>query len=109
MNATEERESRGEPIDGLQELLGLLIDKKSADTTFLVQVLHLVNDCDEIFSRGYVYVRPRKVKAQVAMPLVSNEDGFYDNLPVLPSKGKGGQKQLRLTKAQKDEMKLMAL
>ena len=57
MNATEERESKGEPIDRLQELLARLIGNKSADTAFLVQVLHLVNEEDEIFQRNYVYVR----------------------------------------------------
>ena len=70
----------------------------------------MVNDGDEIFSRGYVYERPRKVKAQVQMPLVSNSDGFYSDLPMLKDKkGKGVQKQLRLTKAQKNAMKLQRL
>ena len=94
----------------MQELLSRLIDKKSADTPFLVQVLHLANRHDEIFHRGYVYEKPRKVKAQVQQPLISNEDGFYDNLPMLKSKkGKGAQQQLRLTKAEKDAMKLQRM
>ena len=39
------------------------------------------------------------------MPLVSNADGFFDNLPKLKSqKKKRGQQQLRLTKAEKEAM-----
>lgn len=106
MDATEKRESRGEAIDKLQELLARLIGNKSADTPFLVQVLHLVNDEDEIFHRNYVYVRKQKVKPQIDLPLISNEDGFYSDLPVLSGKKGNNKQQLRLTKEQKAAMQL---
>ena len=87
-----------------------LLNKKSADVPFLVQVLHLVNDSDEIFNRDYLYRRPAKAKPAVSMPLMNNADGFYNNLPQLQSaKGKHGRSQMRLTKAQKDAMQLQIL
>ena len=46
------------------------------------------------------------------MPLVDNNDGFFDDLPMLSGKvksKKGQQKQLRLTKAQRAEMQLKLL
>ena len=101
----------GQNTRPLQLLIDLLSGKKSADTAFLVQVLHLCNPSDEIFATDYLYVRPRKVKAQVAMPLVDNSDGFFNGLPALSSraKGKKGHQQLRLTKAQKRNMQLKVL
>ena len=67
--------------------------KKTADTGFLVQVLHLINPSDPVFASDYVYERPQKVRAQVAFPLMNNADGFYSGLPQLKpnSKGKGGR------------------
>ena len=106
LNATEEYSSRGENVNKLQELLGLLMSKKTADTGFLVQVLHLVNENDEIFRRDYVYMKPRRAKAVAALPLVDNFDGFYDNLPMLSEKARNGKGQLRMTKAQRAAMKL---
>ena len=96
----------------LDNLLDLLLGKKTADTAWLVQVLHLVNANDAVFARDYVYVRPHKPKAQVSMPLVDNNDGFFDGLPMLSGKvkgKKGQQQQLRLTKAQREEMQLRLL
>ena len=95
----------------MNELLLLLLGKKTADTAWLVQVLHLVNANDEVFARDYVYVRPHKPKAVVAMPLVDNADGFFNGLPALSQKpkGKGAQQQLRLTKAQRSAMQIQVL
>ena len=77
-----------------------MLNKKSADVPFLVQVLHLVNDNDEIFNRDYFYRRPAKPKPAVTMPLMNNADGFFNNLPQLSStKSKHGRQQMRLTKA----------
>ena len=99
------RMNAGEDTRALEALLLKLV-KKSADSAWLVQVLHLVDSSDEIFARDYVYVRPTKIKAIAQMPLVSNADGFFDNLPAIKSKGKRIKQQLRLTKAQKDAMQL---
>ena len=111
LNATEEYESRGENVAKLQELLGLLMTKKTADTAWLVQVLHMVNENDEVFARDYVYVRPQKVKAQVDIPLIDNSDGFFSGLPKVPNggKNKGAKRQMRLSKQQKDAMRLQVL
>ena len=70
--ACAERLKNGENVDALDALLQRLMNKKSADTAFLVQVLHLVDGRDEIFARDYVYQRPQKVKPQVAMPFIDN-------------------------------------
>ena len=104
------RLARGENTCALERLLERLLNKKSADTAFLVQVLHLVDENDEIFERSYVYRRPKKPKAMSTMPLMNNADGFYDNLPQLQSsRSKHGRSKLRLTKAQKDAMQLQIL
>ena len=95
------RNQRGENTDALEKLLERLLNKKSADTAFLVQVLHLVDPNDAIFARDYVYVRPARAKAVAVMPLVDNADGFYDNLPMINAKGKRSKQQLRLTKPQR--------
>lgn len=79
------RMARGEDTAALERLLERLLNKKAADTAFLVQVLHLVDENDEIFQRNYVYRRPLKPKAVATMPLMNNADGFYDNLPQLQS------------------------
>ena len=73
----------------LDNLLDLLLGKKTADTAWLVQVLHIVNANDKVFARDYVYIKPHKPKAQVVMPLVDNNDGFFDGLPALSKKSKG--------------------
>ena len=100
------RAERGEDVKALDLLLERLYKKKSADTPFLVLVLHLVDPADEIFARDYVYQRPQQVKPQVAMPVMDNSDGFYNGLPKLDGRGR---QQLRLTKAQKDAMQLELL
>ena len=105
-NAGAERNGRGENTDALDALLGLLMNKKKADTAFLVQVLHLVNPNDEIFRRDYFYVKQTKAKTVAELPLIDNADGFYDNLPMLRAKGKRSQHQLRLTKEQRSAMQL---
>ena len=52
--ASEFRKSRDEDVSALEELLDRLINKKkSADTGFLIQVLHIVNENDEIFASNY--------------------------------------------------------
>ena len=66
------RDELGEDTAALSELISLLYTKKSADTPFLLQVLHLADADDEVFRRDYVYVRPRPVKAQVSMPFIDN-------------------------------------
>ena len=93
----------------LEALIERLANKKTADTAWLVQVLHLANPKDEIFARDYVYVKPVKPKAAVNLPMMNNADGFYDNLPMLSSKKKQRKGQLRLTKAQKEAMQLQVL
>ena len=103
------REQKGEDVASLEKLCERLCNKRSADTAFLVQVLHLVNSEDEIFARNYVYHKPAQAKTAVTMPLMNNADGFYDNLPVLSSKGKRGKQQLRLSKAEKEAIQLQIL
>ena len=77
------REQRGEDVSSLEALCKRLCNKRVADTAFLVQVLHLVNDQDEIFARDYVYVRAQPPKPQISVPLLDNADGFYSGLPPL--------------------------
>lgn len=49
-------------------------------------------------------MRPNKRMTLNSLPMVSNEDGFFDGLPLLPaSKQKG---TLRMTKAERKQMKL---
>ena len=95
-------------MSSLERLIELLVapSKKSADTAFLVQVLHLVNPNDEIFARDYLYVKPIKEATLANFPLIDNSDGFFDNLPLLKNKGPRSHHQLRLTKKQRDVMKL---
>ena len=104
------REGRGEDISTLEALVTMLVDGKQADSGFLLQVLHLVNENDEIFRRDYVYEKPKAFKPVATLPLVCNADGFFDGLPLLKDKKKGrGEQQLRLTRAQKDAMQLQVL
>ena len=60
-----------------------LIEKRSADTHWLVCVLCVIDPENLIFTKGYRYVRPETKKALQAMPLLNNDDGFFDNLPPL--------------------------
>ena len=62
-----------------------LIVKKLADTHWLVLVLHVLDPHDEIFSKHYRYVPPPRNNAIAALPLISNDDAFFDGLPQLPA------------------------
>ena len=83
MEAAKVLEERGEDVSKLKRLMELLVppSKKCANTTFLVQVLHLVDPNDEIFARDYVYVKQAQANTLAALPLFDNSDGFFDNLP----------------------------
>ena len=61
-----------------------LIEKKLANTEWLVQVLHCINPGHVIFAKDYIYERPAKARAMNALPLLKNDDGFFDNLPLIP-------------------------
>ena len=107
--ACAERFKKGEDTSALEKLLERLLNKKEADTAFLVQVLHLVDPLDAIFARDYGYVRPARVKTAATLPLVNNEDGFFSGLPRLDPNKPGNKRPLRLTKAQRDAMQLELL
>lgn len=47
-----------------------LIEKKLADTKWLVVVLHVLNDKHEIFSKEYYYLRPARNLTLNSMPVV---------------------------------------
>ena len=86
--------------------------KKLADSNWLIQVIYYLNPDHAIFQKEYFYEKPKKERAAFNdIPLVNNDDGFWDNLPaaVKPGSKKNGPRFLRLTKTERKQMKLQAL
>ena len=105
----EAKQNTDEEIASLINALEL-IEKRSADTHWLVCVLCVIDPENRIFSKGYRYVRPETKKALLAMPLMNNDDGFYDDLPPLQQPaGKKRARMLPLSKREKQEMQLKGL
>ena len=60
-----------------------LIKKKSADKTWLLRILHVLDSKHPVFEKGYRYVRPRNKLNPARLEVFQNHDGFYDGLPPL--------------------------
>ena len=58
-----------------------LLGKKVGDSAWLVNVLYCLDREHRIFGRDYIYEKKRQGVA--TMPLLNNEDGFFDGLPQL--------------------------
>ena len=79
-----------------------------ADSNWLVQVIYYLNPDNVIFQKEYFYEKPKKERAFNDLPMVNNDDGFWDNLPAAAKLGskKNGPRFLRLTKIERKQMKL---
>jgi len=70
-----------------EELIALeatveLIEKKLADLPWLIIVLHVLDEKHAIFGKDYFYTRPARITTLQTLPSISNEDGFFDGLPI---------------------------
>ena len=84
------------PVRALVELLY----KKSADKDWLLKVLWYFDSGCEVFTKGYRYVRPRNKLIPERMEVFGNDDGFWNDLPLLqPNEMKG--RQMRMSKKDK--------
>ena len=74
----------------IQPLIALrdIVVKKLADSNWLVQVIYYLNPDHAIFQKEYFYEKPKKERAFNDLPMVNNDDGFFDNLPAMKLKGK---------------------
>ena len=79
----EKRPSEKEDVIPLTMLCAAL-EKKHADKHWLVTVLSVCDPENDIFKKDYVYERQRKRLRSDALPVLDNEDGFFDHLPQLP-------------------------
>ena len=96
-----------QPLFALREI----VVKKLADSNWLIQVIYFLNPDHDIFQKEFFYEKPKKERAFNNMPMINNDDGFWDNLPAAAKLGskKNGPRFLRLTKNERKQMKLQAL
>ena len=80
--------------------------KYPADTEWLLTLLAIFNEDDEIFQKGYRFVREKKSATVVKL---NNSDGLYDNLPPRTEKEIRSSNRLRLSKALRNEIALAKL
>ena len=81
-----------------------LIEKKFGDIAWLVKLLFVVYPDHEIFAKSYSYHRPRRADTIQNLAVISNEDGFFDNVPMLTTAEQARTRQLRLTKKQRNAL-----
>ena len=74
----------GEPTDTNLRRTGLLIKQKPPDVDWQLKVLSTLMSTHEIFNKDYC--RPRNEDG--ASLMVSNPNGYFDGLPILPKTGK---------------------
>ena len=87
-----------------------LVVKHLADTEWLVLLLHVLRPEHDIFRKNYFYERPKKERGFNSLPMVDNSDGFFNDLPEASFKNKKrGSRFLRLTKAERKQMKIEQL
>ena len=84
------------PVRALVELL----QKKGADKAWLLKVLWYFDSDSEVFAKSYRYVRPRNKLHPERMEVFGNDDGFWDDLPLLQPNEKKGR-QMRMSKKDK--------
>ena len=81
--------------------------KRSPDAEWLVDLLGQWDPNDEIFSKNYVYVRPRPATAQTIE--LANDDDFYTDLPLLPCNVMRKTRRMRVPKSIRVKAALKAL
>ena len=84
-----------------------LVVKHLADSQWLVLLLYVLRPNHDIFRKDYFYERPKKERTFNDLPMVDNTDGFFNDLPEASIKNKKrGSRFLRLTKAERKQMKI---
>lgn len=63
-----------------------LMKKREPDTEWLLVLVGMLYPGDEIFTKSYKWKKPKPVVESDDEDYLSNEDGFYDNLPQLDDK-----------------------
>ena len=58
------------------------------------------------FKKDYVYFKPKRPLIAAEMPVINNDDGFFNDLPVYSEKARGSKK-LRMTKLEKKRWKII--
>ena len=94
-------------VDKVQALADL-VKKKLADLPFLLGILGFVEPNHLFFGKNYVYEKPRRPLVAAEMPVINNDDGFFDNLPVYSEKARG-RKKLRMTKLEKKRWQIIQM
>ena len=92
------------PLENLMQLL----QKKKADTQWLLEVLNVLDENHRVFAPDYVYVKPRKPHA-VKNQMIANHDSFFDGLPMMPSKKSKRVSTFRVSKTERQEQKVRDL
>ena len=60
-----------------------IASKKSADKAWLLKLLWCFDRDSEVFGKSYRYVRPKDKLNPARIEVFGNQDGFFDNLPLL--------------------------
>ena len=60
------------------------MEERHPDNKFLITLLGIFAPKDEIFRKDYLYVKPKEEAA--IEPMLWNQDGLFDGLPMLPEK-----------------------
>ena len=82
------------------------LHKHPADCDWLVKILAIADENDEIFAKHYKYVKPT---AAVIEPAFDNDDHFWDNIAPLTEREIRQGNRLRLTPAQRHSVLLRRL
>ena len=84
------------------------ICKRAADVLWLTQVLFCLEPAHEVFQKAYKYRRPQDALSMNTVPILSNDDGFFDGLPLLLP-GEQKKRRVRLSKKMMNQLKVQAL
>ena len=57
------------------------IKKKQPDTEWLLLLVGIFMPEDEIFRKSFKWVKPKREQEEEGEDMLSNDDGFYDDLP----------------------------
>ena len=82
------------------------MEKQAPDQRWLVQALKVLVKDHAIFKKSYAYYRPVSAVTVYNIAALSNDDGLFDGLPVLPDHIRARGKRLRLTKPERQKLQL---
>ena len=81
-------------VDKVHRLIGSL-RLRPANVDWYISLLSYFNPTDEIFEKNYKYVREQNVQLE---PAINNNDGLFNNLPLLTEQEVRKSNRMRLPK-----------